>query len=121
MKGARKKTKALFSFYGYCTTYKLEKVMLKKIKSLLYHISMRDKCVVQNKSNVTKKYACFQSLIFYQRAIIIFLLPGHSHMAADIAITHAKTPLKLKNLFHRSDSVNVISTAKRISSKFINH
>lgn len=111
----------LFALYGYCKRYKLENVDLKKINSFpLYHISVRDSCVSQNKSNVTMKYACFQSLFFSERFILIIFLPGHIHVAGDRAIAHAKTALKLKNLFYPSDIPSEMSTIKRISCKFTN-
>jgi hypothetical protein len=45
-----------------------------------YFVSIRDNCVGQNKSNHTFKLECLLSMLFYERVLIVFLIPGHSHM-----------------------------------------
>ena len=47
------------------------------------YVSIRDNCIGQNKSNVTMLFDCWLSLSFYKRVMLVFLLPGHSHMIAD--------------------------------------
>ena len=46
-------------------------------------ISIRDNCVAQNKSNATLKFEAFLSMIFYKLVLIIYLIPGHSHILPD--------------------------------------
>ena len=86
-----------------------------------YFISVRDNCVGQNKSNVTMKYACLQSILFYKRVLLLFLLPGHIHMAADRAVALAKNSLKLKNLYSPQGVVSAMNNVKGIDCEFIDH
>ena len=46
-------------------------------------ISILDNCVGQNKSNVTMIFNAFLSLVFYERVVLLYLIPGQSHMIAD--------------------------------------
>ena len=54
------------------------------------HISIRDNCVGQNKSNATMQFDCFMAMFFYKRVIIIYLIPGHSYMIADRVVIWVK-------------------------------
>eukprot|EP01038_Epipyxis_sp_PR26KG_P018208 gene18208-25613_t len=62
-------------------------------------ISIRDNCVGQNKSNVTLKLECFLSMSFYERVLIIYLIPGHSHMLPDRVVSWVKKFLAQRNLY----------------------
>lgn len=67
------------------------------------------------------KYACFQYQLFYKRVLLVLLVPGLSHMAADKATAQSKTALMHKNSFSRGDVASVMSSFKRITCKFIEH
>ena len=84
-------------------------------------ISIRDNCVGQNKSNVTLKLECFLSLSFYEKVLIIYLLPGHSHMIADRVVAWAKKSLTVLNLYCPIDIIDQMNTVKGMKAKFINH
>jgi len=55
-----------------------------------YFISIRDNCVGQNKSNITLNFECFLAMTFYKRILLIYLIPGHSHMVTDRVVSWAK-------------------------------
>jgi hypothetical protein len=63
------------------------------------YISIRDNCVGQNKSNVTMMFDCWMAMSLYKRVMIIFLIPGHSHMIADRVVAWAKASLRNKDIF----------------------
>ena len=46
-------------------------------------LSIKDNCVGQNKSNVTFQFSALKSLIFNERVVSLFLIPGHSHSIPD--------------------------------------
>ena len=85
------------------------------------YISIRDNCVGQNKSNVTLQFDCLMSLSFYKRVMIIYLIPGHSHMLPDRVVAWAKRSLYHKNLYHPDDIVKEINNVKSVSAEFIAH
>jgi hypothetical protein len=65
---------------------------------LLFHLRLRkkranrspkmlllilDNCVGQNKSKVVFMFYALLSLLFYDKAALLFLIPGHSHNQTD--------------------------------------
>ena len=85
------------------------------------YISTRDNCAGQNKSNVTLQFDCLMSLSFYKRVMVIYLIPGHSHMLPDRVVAWAKRSLYRKNLYHPDDIVKEINNVKSVSAEFISH
>ncbi|ETO83580.1 hypothetical protein F444_02423, partial [Phytophthora nicotianae P1976] len=51
-------------------------------KSLTLLVIM-DNCVGQNKSRAVFAFYAMLSVVFYKKVVLLFLLPGHSHNAAD--------------------------------------
>ena len=84
-------------------------------------ISVRDNCVGQNKSNATMQFDCFLSLSFYKRVLILYLIPGHSHMMADRVVAWAKGGLKHKDIFIPAEMVNAMNSVKSIRAEYIDH
>ena len=84
-------------------------------------ISVRDNCVGQNKSNVTMMFDCWLSLCFYERVLVLYLIPGHSHMMADRVVAWVKGAIQHKDLFVPSELVNAINEVKGITADFLSH
>ena len=85
------------------------------------YISIRDNCVGQNKSNVTMQFDCWMSLSFYKRVMIIFLIPGHSHMVADRVVAWVKRSLNHKDLYVPNEIKNCMNKVKSVKAEFISH
>lgn len=86
-----------------------------------HFISIRDNCVCQNKSNITLKFECFLSMTFYERVLLIFLIPGHSHMVADRIVSWVKRSLHVQNLFSPQQIIDCMNTVKGVHASFIDH
>lgn len=86
-----------------------------------YFVSIRDNCVGQNKSNATLKLACFLSMSFYKKVLIVYLIPGHSHMIADRVVAWAKRSLGVENLYVPTQIVNKMNSVKGIKATFLDH
>lgn len=86
-----------------------------------HFISIRDKCVGQNKSNITLKFECFLSMSFYERVLLIFLIPGHSHMVADRIVSWVKRSLNVQNLYAPHQIIDRMNTVKGVKASFIDH
>ena len=46
-------------------------------------VSIMDNCVGQNKSQAMMKYFAMLSVLFYDKVVLLYLIPGHSHMKPD--------------------------------------
>jgi hypothetical protein len=86
-----------------------------------YFVSIRDNCVGQNKSNVTLKLASYLSLSFYKRVLIVYLIPGHSHMIADRVVAWAKRAISGNNLYVPGEITNKMNGVKSIRASHIQH
>ena len=84
-------------------------------------ISIRDNCVAQNKSNSTLKFEAFLSMTFYELVLIIYLIPGHSHMLPDRVVAWVKKSLKRLNLYSPHDIIKIINTINTVTGRFIDH
>ena len=73
-----------------------------------------DNCVGQNKSQATMMYECIMSLILDQKAIINYMISGHSHMKPDLTVAHMKRTMKNKNLYSVEQIIECISTQKSL-------
>ena len=84
-------------------------------------IAIRDNCVGQNKSNITLKLKSFFAMSFYEKVLIIYLIPGHSHMIADRVVAWAKKALSHLNLYSPQDIVERMNAVKGMKANFIDH
>ena len=85
------------------------------------YISIRDNCVGQNKSNVTMQFDCFMAMSFYKRVMIIYLIPGHSHMIADRVVAWVKRSLTRKDIFIPCQLLKAVDGVKSVDATFIDH
>ena len=53
--------------------------------------------------------------------MVIFFIPGHSHMIPDRAVAWLKAGIKGKNIYNPNDLDNEINRVKNINAKFISH
>ena len=100
---------------------KFQRCLREGRNQLEIYISIRDKCVGQNKSNVTLQFDWIMSLSFYKIVMVIYLIPGHSHMLPDRVMAWVKISLYRKNLYHPDDIVKEINNVKIVSAEFISH
>ena len=80
-------------------------------------ISILDNCVGQNKNNTVMKFHAFLSLCLYERVVLLYLLPGHSHMHADRAIAWMKDSIRKLSLFTPDEIVEKVSSVKSLQGK----
>ena len=74
-------------------------------------VSILDNGVGQNKSQKMRKFYCPLSVCFYEEVAKLFLISGHSHMLPDRATAHTKRALKLPNVGHPKQLVNLLNGA----------
>eukprot|EP00899_Mesostigma_viride_P026626 jgi/Mesvir1/7148/Mv02508-RA.1 len=77
--------------------------------------------VGQNKSNTTLKLECLLSLLLYKRVLIIYFIPGHSHMIADQVVSWAKRSLATQNLYLPSEIIERMKAVKGLQPHVIDH
>ena len=86
------------------------------------YISIMDNCCGQNKSKLVFMLFNLLSILFYDNICLNFLLPGHSHMAADRVVSWIRTSLGKSNIYipeQLFNKVNDIKNTKAIDvSKF---
>jgi hypothetical protein len=85
------------------------------------HISARDNCVGQNKSNITCKFDCLMSMLFYNTVLAINYLPGHSHMVCNRVTSHVKATMKRSNLFTPMEFVTSMNDVSKVTATFLDH
>lgn len=82
-------------------------------------ISILDNCVGQNKSNIVFKFFCFLSLCFYEKVVLLYLIPGHSHMIADRVVAWSKGQIRGLDLFHPKDLVDTVNRNRSIEAVLV--
>jgi hypothetical protein len=103
---------------------------------LLFHLRLRqertdrspkmlllilDNCVGQNKSKVVFMFYALLSLLFYDKVVFLFLIPGHSHNQADRVVTWCRNKMCAQNLYTPSAIVSELNAIKSVSSEFLDH
>jgi hypothetical protein len=58
-----------------------------------------DNCVGKNKSRVDFMFYAMLSLVFYKKVVLLYLLPGHSHNAADRVVAWCRRKMKAVNIY----------------------
>jgi hypothetical protein len=53
-----------------------------------------DNCVGQNKSKVVFMFYALLSLLFYDKVVFLFLIPGHSHNQADRVVAWCRNKMR---------------------------
>ena len=80
-----------------------------------------DNCVGQNKSQGIMQFFAILSLLLYEKVVIVFLLPGHSHNAADRVVAHCRNAIRKENLYHPMEIIERWNAVKSIAAEFLNH
>ena len=83
------------------------------------YISVMDNCIGQNKSKTVLSFFSLLSLIFYERIILIYLLPGHSHMAADRVVSWIKKSLGRNNIYVLEQLIEKINSIQRTTVVYV--
>jgi hypothetical protein len=86
-----------------------------------YFIGIYDNCVGQNKSNVTMKFAAYLSLVFYERVLLLFYLPGHSHMICDRVVGWCKRSIKGKNIYDPAGLCESMNGVNNVNCSYLSH
>jgi len=86
-----------------------------------YSIRIRDNCVGQNKSNAVLKLECFLSMSFYERVLVIYLIPGHSHMLPDRVVSWVKKTLNIRNVYSPEEIIDCMETVRGVAPTFLDH
>jgi hypothetical protein len=84
-------------------------------------LSILDNCVGQNKSNVVMKFAAMMSLLFYKKVVLLFLIPGHSHMIADRVVAWMKNAIQGVQIHHPGQLVQHCNNIHSVNSVFLDH
>ena len=80
------------------------------------YIRIQDNCVRQNKLNVTMMFDCWMAMSIYKRVMIIFLIPGQSHIIADRVVAWVKASLQNRDIFLPevlTKEMNKVNSVKR--------
>ena len=81
-----------------------------------------DNNVGQNKSQVNFMFFAMLSLTWFPDGVILlFLLPGHSHMAPDRTTSWLRKSVKGHNLYLPNQYVERFNTIKSVEAEFIDH
>jgi len=90
-------------------------------KRAKYLFVILDNCVGQNKSNaVMMMFSLLCVLGIYDSINVHFLEAGHSHGSPDVAVAHAKRPLK-KNYNVPEEIVETMNTVEGIDAQYIDY
>jgi hypothetical protein len=84
-------------------------------------LSILDNCVGQNKSNSVMKFFSLLSLLFYEKVVLVYLIPGHSHMVADRVVAWCKNKVRGLNIYHPQDMAKKFGDVKNVEATFFDH
>ena len=84
-------------------------------------VSIMDNCVDQNKSQCTMMFFMWLLTWLYDRILLVFLILGHSHMAADRVVSWSKRSLQGRNLFNGKHIAECIDGVKNVSASYLDH
>lgn len=86
-----------------------------------YLINVMDNCVGQNKSHVVMKFFALVSLLLFEKVVLLYLIPGHSHMVADRVVAWCKGALRNINIYSPVDMAKACDKVKGVSAEFLDH
>ena len=61
------------------------------------------------------------SLVFYECVVLLYLIPGHSHMIADRVVAWNRGGIRGKNLYHPSQIASLCSETDCVEAGFLDH
>jgi hypothetical protein len=82
-------------------------------------VSILDNCVGQNKSQVVMMFYALLSILFYEKVVCLYLIPGHSFMTPDRVLAWIKSKLKGSNLFTPQQIVCEANKVESVNAEFI--
>ena len=81
-----------------------------------------DNNVGQNKSQLVMKFFAMLSLTWYPGGVnLLFLLPGHSHMACDRVVGWMRKAVSKQNHYHPSQIVAAVNGVQNVEASFLDH
>lgn len=80
-----------------------------------------DNYVDQNKSKLMFMFYALLSLLFYDKVVIHYLIPGHSHNSADRVVACCQNTMRSVNLYNPDAIVSLLNDIKSVSAKFLDH
>ena len=80
------------------------------------YISIMDNWCGQNKSKLVMMLFQLRSVLFYDRIALNYLLPGHSHMAADRVVSWIRRSLGKSNIYVPSQLFDKVNAIKKVSA-----
>lgn len=86
-----------------------------------YLINILDNCVGQNKSNTVLKFFALVSLLLFEKVVLLYLIPGHSHMKADRVVAWCKGMIRGRNMFCPIEIAKTCDEVKGVSAEFLDH
>ena len=72
-------------------------------------VAVLNNCVGHNKSQVVMQFFALLSILFYEKVVVIYLIPGHSHNTADRIIAWCRNAMKGKNFFTPMPIVDAVN------------
>lgn len=75
----------------------------------------------QNKSNIVLKFFALVSLLLFEKVVLLYLIPGHSHMKADRVVEWCKGVIHGRNIFCPIEIAKTCNEVKGVSAEFLDH
>ncbi|CAM6105554.1 unnamed protein product [Calypogeia fissa] len=86
-----------------------------------YLINILDNCVGQNKSNIVMKFFALVSLLLFEKVVLLYRIPGHSHMKADRVVAWCKGAIRGCNKYCPTEIAKACNGVKGVCAKFLDH
>lgn len=84
-------------------------------------VNILDNCVGQNKSNVVMKFFALISLLLFEKVVLLYLIPGHSHMKANRVVAWCKRAIGGLNIYCPIEVAKVCDSVKSVQAEFLDH
>ena len=93
-------------------------VVLKQRPIVKHVVSVRDNKVSENKSKVLVKFYAVMSVLWFGTVLDLYMLPGHSHTAADRQHAYISKAVAGRNIFDPEDLVRIINEVKGMNAAY---
>ena len=94
----------------------LEKYLENGLQLPTSYICVMDNCCGQNKSKLIFIFFQLLSILFYENIFLNFLLPGHSHMAADRVVSWVRYSLGRNNIYTPQQLFDKVNSIKNVTA-----
>jgi len=61
------------------------------------------------------------SIVFYLKVVLLYLIPGHSHNAADRVVAWCRNKMRGRNYYTPADIVSDVNDINRVGATFVDH